>query len=115
MPTFLVIKSSSVVDTIRGADPSALTAAVRKAASDTSAPAARGAAFQSKGRTLGSADQPGRAVNEGSFSGLQRMALGNGGFADVIVRFFALYIVSLFAFDSFKAAEDSAYNIKARR
>lgn len=37
MPTFLVIKSKSVIETIRGANPSALTAAVRKAASDTGA------------------------------------------------------------------------------
>lgn len=115
MPTFLVIKSSSVVDTIRGANPSALTAAVRKAASDTSGPASSGAAFQSKGRTLGSANQPSRAVNDGTFAGLQRMAVGGGGLSDVIVRFFALYIISLFAFDSFKAAEDSAFNIKSRR
>jgi thioredoxin 1 len=53
MPTFLIIKSSAVVDTIRGANPSALTAAVRKAANDTSGPGASAAAFQTKGRTLG--------------------------------------------------------------
>ncbi|KAL5118789.1 hypothetical protein ACEQ8H_003292 [Pleosporales sp. CAS-2024a] len=114
MPTFLVIKSSTVVDTIRGANPAALTAAVRKAASDTSGPGASSAAFQSKGRTLGSADTPSRPVGESPFAGIQRAVLGNGGLSDVIVRFVALYVISLFAFNGYKAAEDSAFNVKAR-
>jgi thioredoxin 1 len=114
MPTFLVIKSSSVVETIRGANPSALTAAVRKAASDSSS-AAPGAAFQSKGRTLGSSDQPSVAVGESPLAGVQRLIIGNGGLSDIIVRFVALYFVSLFAFDAFKAAEDSPFNVRARR
>jgi thioredoxin 1 len=114
MPTFLIIKSSSVVDTIRGANPSALTAAVRKAANDTSGPGASAAAFQSKGRTLGSAAEPSRPVGEGAFAGLQRMIVGNGGLSDVIVRFMALYVVSLFAFNGYKAAEESVFNVKAR-
>jgi thioredoxin 1 len=115
MPTFLVIKNNSVVDTIRGANPAALTSAVRKASNDTSGPGAASAAFSSKGRTLGSASQPSRPVGESPFAGLQRMVLGNGGLSDVIVRFAALYFVSLFAFDAFKAAEDSAFNVRARR
>lgn len=113
MPTFLVIKSSSVVDTIRGANPSALTAAVRKAANDSGGAAP--AVFQTKGRTLGSASEPSRPVNESPFAGIQRLVLGNGGFSDVAVRFVALYLISLFAFDAFKAAEDSAFNVKTRR
>lgn len=115
MPTFLIIKSSSVVDTVRGANPSALTAAVRKAASDTSGPGASSAVFSSKGRTLGSASEPSRSVNESPFAGLQRLAMGNGGLGDIVVRFVALYVISLFAFNGFKAAEDSAFNVKARR
>jgi thioredoxin 1 len=115
MPTFLVIKSKSVIETIRGANPSALTAAVRKAASDTGAGGASSTHFASKGRTLGSASQPGQPVGEGAFAGLQRLMTGNGGLADMAVRFVALYFVSLFAFDSFKAAEESPYNIRARR
>jgi|TARA_R110002003_G_scaffold111_14_gene9506 hypothetical protein len=114
MPTFLVIKSSAVVDTIRGANPSALTAAVRKAANDTSGPGASSAAFQSKGRTLGSASEPSRPVSEGAFGGLQRLIVGNGGFSDIVVRFVALYVISLFAFNGYKAAEESAFNVKAR-
>lgn len=115
MPTFLVLKSSSVVDTIRGANPAALTAAVRKAANDAGgAGGASSTVFQTKGRTLGSAAEPSRAVNEGAFAGLQRLVVGNGGFSDVVVRFVALYVISLFAFDAFKAAEDSAFNVKTR-
>src|SRR3954466_1362489 len=107
MPTFLVIKSSAVVDTIRGANPSALTAAVRKAANDSaSGPSATGAAFQSKGRTLGSSTEPSRPAGPG---GLQNLLVGNGGFADILVRFVALYVISLFAFNGYKAAEDSAF------
>lgn len=108
MPTFLVIKSNSVVETIRGANPSALTAAVRKAANDSSGPGASSAAFQSKGRTLGSASEPSRPVGESPLAGLQRLLVGNGGLSDVIVRFVALYVISLFAFNSYQAAEESA-------
>ncbi|KAF2621978.1 thioredoxin-domain-containing protein [Macroventuria anomochaeta] len=115
MPTFLVIKSKSVIETIRGANPSALTAAVRKAANDTGAGGAGSAAFASKGRTLGSSSQPSQTVGEGAFAGLQRLMTGNGGFADMAIRFLALYLVSLFAFDSFKAAQESPYNVRSRR
>lgn len=115
MPTFLVIKSKSVIETIRGANPSALTAAVRKASNDTGAGGASSAAFSSKGRTLGSANQPSQTVGDGAFAGLQRLMTGNGGFVDLTIRFVALYLVSLFAFDSFKAAEASPYNVRSRR
>ncbi|KAH8712114.1 thioredoxin-like protein [Phaeosphaeriaceae sp. PMI808] len=115
MPTFLVLKSGSVVDTIRGANPSALTAAVRKAANDTSGPGASSTAFQSKGRTLGSASEPSTTVNQGALGGLQNLLVGNGGLSDIIVRFVALYVISLFAFNSYKAAENSAFNVKTRR
>jgi thioredoxin 1 len=115
MPTFLVIKSSSVVETIRGANPSALTAAVRKAANDSTGAGARSAVFQSKGHTLGSATQPSRPVGESAFAGLQRLVAGNGGFGDLVVRFLGLYFTSLFAFDAYKAADESAFNVRARR
>jgi thioredoxin 1 len=112
MPTFLVLKSGSVVDTIRGANPAALTAAVRKAATDAaSGPGASSAVFSSKGRTLGSATAPSRPVGGSMFDGL----LGGGGLGDMIVRFVALYVISLFAFDGAKAAEESAFNIRSRR
>jgi thioredoxin 1 len=116
MPTFLVLKSSSVVETIRGANPSALTAAVRKAANDSSGSAgARSAAFQSRGHTLGSASQPSRSVGDGALAGLQRLLTGDGGLSDVVVRFCGLYFVSFFALDGFKAAEASAFSVRAGR
>lgn len=116
MPTFLVIKSGLVVETIRGANPSALTAAVRKAVNDAAnGPAARGAAFQSKGYTLGSSTAPSRPVGSGGFAGVQSMLNGTGGLGDVIVRFFALYFVSLLSFDSYKAAEESPFSVRGRR
>ncbi|KAL1592197.1 hypothetical protein SLS59_009853 [Nothophoma quercina] len=95
MPTFLVIKSKSVIETIRGANPSALTAAVRKASNDTGAGGAGSAAFASKGRTLGSANQPVRTVGEGPLAGLQRLMTGNGGFTDMAIRFVALYLLPI--------------------
>ncbi|KAF2020123.1 thioredoxin-domain-containing protein [Aaosphaeria arxii CBS 175.79] len=113
MPTFLVIKSGSVVETIRGANASALTAAVRKAANDTGP--STGEAFKSKGYTLGSSSQPSRPVNESAFAGINRMISGNGGLGDIVIRFLALYFVSLFSFDSYRAAEESPFNIRGRR
>ena len=113
MPTFLVLKSGSVVDTIRGANPAGLTAAVRKAANDSGAKGS--AVFQSKGYTLGSATQPPRPVNVSAVDGLRNMLSGNGGLMDKVVRFFALYFISLFTFDAYKAAEDSPFNVRARR
>lgn len=118
MPTFLVLKSGSVIETIRGANPSALTAAVRKAVNDaTNGPAARGANFQSKGFTLGSTSTPSRPVGgAGGLAGsLQGMMSGNGGFGDAVVRFFALYFISLLSFDSYKAAEESPFAARGRR
>jgi hypothetical protein len=115
MPTFLVLKNGNTVDTIRGANPSALTAAVRKASNDAGSGPTGGALFQSKGYTLGSASQPSRPVDQGAFAGVQRMLSGNGGLGDVVVRFFALYFVSLFAFDAYKAAEGSPFSVRARR
>jgi hypothetical protein len=112
MPTFLVLKGSSVVETIRGANPSALKAAVNKAVADAAkAPGAAGAVFQSKGYTLGSASTPSRPVNQSAFSGLTR---GGGGLGDMLVRFFGLYFISLFALDGYGAAEASAFNVRAR-
>ncbi|KAF1991542.1 thioredoxin, partial [Aulographum hederae CBS 113979] len=111
MPTFLVLKNSKVTETIRGANPSALRSAVTKAAAD-----ARGAApksFQSKGYTLGSASGANTAGGSGSgIGGLQGMGLSAvGGLPDTLVRFVALYLTSLFAFDAFEAAGSSSFAV----
>jgi thioredoxin 1 len=112
MPTFLVLKGSTVVETIRGANPSALKAAVNKAVADSAkAPGATGAVFQTKGYTLGSASTPSRPVNQSAFSGLMA---GTGGLSDVLVRFFGLYFISLFSLNGYQAAEGSAFNVRVR-
>ncbi|KAF2175138.1 thioredoxin-domain-containing protein [Zopfia rhizophila CBS 207.26] len=116
MPTFIIIKSNSVTDTVKGANPSALTAAVRKAVNDASSlPAKSSAAFQSKGYTLGSSSEPSRPVHAGALARLNRLISGNGGLGDVVVRFVALYLVSLFTLDSYRAAEESQFAVRGRR
>jgi len=106
MPTFLIFKNSKVVDTIKGANPSAIRSAVSKASADASKGSAgtSGASFSSKGYKLGSESTPSRpAGNGGSFLG----GLGATGLADSMVRFFGLYLTTLFSFDAYAAAEAS--------
>ncbi|KAF2503015.1 thioredoxin-domain-containing protein, partial [Lophium mytilinum] len=114
MPTFLIFKSGSVVDTIRGANPPALTAAVRKAAADAAkGPGKTAAVFQSKGYTLGGADAPSRPVAQSWGQSLG--GFGGPGVMDMLVRFVALYLTSLASFDGYKAAEESPFNVRNRR
>lgn len=97
MPTFLVFKSGSVIETIRGANPPALTAAVEKAVKLAGAGAS--GSFSGTGRTLG--PEPG---SKSATGGAARPARGpvQGSSFDianiirVIVTFFGLYFVSLF-------------------
>ncbi|KAI1818563.1 thioredoxin-like protein [Poronia punctata] len=102
MPTFLVFKSGSVIETIKGANPPALTNAVEKAVklAGTSTP---GASFSVPGRTLGS---------DGS-SGSR--GFGRVNILNALLTFFGLYLVSLFSFDPYKAAERSDYNVHKPR
>jgi len=100
MPTFLVFKSGSVIETIKGANPPALTAAVEKAVKMAGA-AAPGASFAAPGRTLGSGG------SGGGGGSLQRP--GRGGlssrswrfspfnFTNALLTFVGLYFVSLFS------------------
>jgi len=111
MPTFLIFKSGSVVNTIRGANPPALKAAVNKAVVDaTKGPAKTAAVFQSKGYTLGGTDTPSRPVAQS-----WAQILGGSGVVDMLVRFVALYVTSLVSFDGYKAAEESPFNLRNRR
>ncbi|KAF2395791.1 thioredoxin-domain-containing protein [Trichodelitschia bisporula] len=104
MPTFLVFRNGKVADTIRGANPSALRAAVAKASSSKGAPAP---AFASGGRKLGDASGAGSAPVPG--------AGGAGAGADAMVRFFGLYLTTLFSFDAYAAAEASPFRVGGRR
>ncbi|OCK76052.1 thioredoxin [Lepidopterella palustris CBS 459.81] len=114
MPTFLIFKNGSLTDTIRGANPPALTAAVRKAAADAAkGPAKSPAVFQSKGYTLGTA---GSTAKPATPSWNERMAGFSGqGIVDTVVRFASLYVVTLFSFDGYAAAEQSPFSVRNRR
>ncbi|KAJ9155611.1 Thioredoxin-like protein [Pleurostoma richardsiae] len=106
MPTFLIFRSGSVIDTIQGADPSALTAAVEKAVK-LAGTAAPGAVFGTPGRTLGGTPLAGPRQ-----SVRRPLAWDINNFVNDVITFFGLYLVSLFSFDAYKAAENSKFNIK---
>lgn len=88
MPTFKIFHGGNCVETIKGANPSALSEAISKAVKlADSAPGSKpGDAFKSPGRTLGS-DEP--------------VAGGRGfdatGILNMIIIFLGLYLVSLFS------------------
>ncbi|KAL7621075.1 hypothetical protein AAE478_008387 [Parahypoxylon ruwenzoriense] len=115
MPTFLVFRSGSVIETIRGANPPALTAAVEKAVklAGTSTP---GASFNRPGRTLGGTPSSGTPVRRsGQQLGGRPWRLSPFHFFNAILTFFGLYFVSLLSFDPYKAAENSDFNINKPR
>lgn len=127
MPTFLILKGSKVVETIRGANPSALRSAILSAAADAAKGPAKSSAsasalFSSKGQTLGSdSSGPGRPAAAGPrlpslnlgqlFSAPASFAQGRG-LPATIVRFLGLYISTLFSFDPNRTAEDSPFAVK---
>ncbi|KAH8662467.1 thioredoxin-like protein [Xylariales sp. PMI_506] len=119
MPTFFIFKSGSVIETIQGANPPALTAAVEKAVkmAGTTAP---GAVFKTPGRTLGgtSGAAPARRVGGGgqTLGGRSSWRVPSAfGFINVLLTFFGLYFTSLFSFDPYKAAENSDFNVHKPR
>lgn len=121
MPTFLVLKGSRVVETIRGANPSALRAAVLSAAADAAkGPGASGAYFSGKGQTLGGEGNTSRATRGGSIFNfdIQRIMLAPAEFAQgrglpqQIVRFLGLYLTTLFSVDPIKTAQESPFAVR---
>lgn len=88
MPTFKIFHGGNCVDTIKGANPSALTEAITKAVKlAESAPGSKSAdAFKSPGRTLGS-DEAVAGGRGFDFSNILNM----------IIVFMGLYLVSLFS------------------
>jgi hypothetical protein len=100
MPTFLIFRSGSVIETIQGADPRKLTSAVENA---VKLAGAAKPVYSSVGRTLGGTAPPGR-------QSLSR-PLNIKGFVDAIITFFGLYFYSLFSFDAYTAAEKSPFNV----
>jgi len=107
MPTFLVLKNGQVVETIRGANTSALRTAVSRAASDSGAGGpSTGSSFGSKGYRLGNEGDKARTVG-GTGGGL-------GDVADSAVRFMGLYLTTLFSFDAYAAADASPLKVNKR-
>lgn len=86
MPTFMIFRNSTVIATIRGADPRQLTQAVENAVRNAG-PAKP--AYSSVGRTLG-----GTAPANGTS---MRRPLNVQGFMQAIINFVGLYLVSLFS------------------
>jgi len=100
MPTFLIFRSGSVIETIQGADTRKLTTAIENA---VKLAGAAPPAYSSVGRTLG-----GTAARGG-----QSLARpwNVKGFLDAVIAFLGLYLYSLFSFDPYAAAENSPFNV----
>jgi thioredoxin 1 len=93
MPTFKILHNGTVIETIQGANPAALTAAVEKAVK--LAGSGGGASFSTPGRTLGG---PAAATNRAGAprQGLSRpMRWDLNSFVNVLITFFGLYFTSL--------------------
>ncbi|KAI0149467.1 thioredoxin-like protein [Xylariaceae sp. FL1272] len=111
MPTFLIFKSGSVIETIRGANPPALTGAVEKAVK-LAGTAASGASFGTPGRTLGGAGSaPARRSGGQTLGGRPWWSFSSFNVINALLTFFGLYFASLFSFDPYKAAEKSEFNL----
>ena len=98
MPTFLIFRSGSVIQTIQGADQNALTAGITNAVklAGPSQPT-----FSSAGRTLGGASPRTSLSRPTNYK----------QFIDVILGFFGLYFISLFSLDAYKGAMESPFNV----
>lgn len=91
MPTFIILKNGSPIETIRGANPPSLIAAVEKAVKLAGPSVSSG--FSAPGRTLGN-PSPGQS--------LQRpLKWDLNNFVNVIIGFIGLYFVSLFTVSNF--------------
>ncbi len=94
MPTFLILHNGSVINTIQGANPPALSAAVEKAVK-LAGGAAGGAVFSSRGQALGGGGAPASGGPRQQFSRPRALDLNN--LINTIITFFGLYLTSLFS------------------
>ena len=124
MPTFLILKGSSVVETVRGANPTALRTAVLSAAANAArGPAKSSASFSGKGQALGSdlgAPKASRTVNApavdfGALAASPAAFSQGRGIPNTIVRFLGLYVTTLFSLEPAKAAEESPFAVRTVR
>jgi thioredoxin 1 len=125
MPTFLILKGTSVVETVRGANPTALrTAILSAAASAARGPAKSSASFTGKGQALGSNDGKATGATSRTVSGPAidfsaliaspaTFAQGRGT-VNAIVRFVGLYISTLFSLEPAKTAAESPFAVRTR-
>lgn len=132
MPTFLIIKNGSVINTIKGANAAALRTAIMAASADAAklpakggAGAGSGASFKSGGgRVLGTGSTPAASGGSmldrlgikfgggGSAAGSNGSVSVPGGLAGTVTRFVGLYLTTLLSFDAYKAAETSPLAVR---
>jgi len=99
MPTFMIFRSGSVINTIRGADTRGLTNAIESAVK-LAGPATP--VYSSAGRTLGGTPARGTSLSRPyNFKPI----------FDTIIAFLALYFTTLFSLDAYGAGENSPFNI----
>ena len=122
MPTFLILKGTSVVETVRGANPTALrTAILSAAASAAKGPVKSSASFSGKGKVLGSETGSGSkpvSAPTVDFSALYASpaAFSQGrGLANAVVRFLGLYFNTLFSLEPAKAAQESPFAVRTAK
>lgn len=94
MPTFLIFKNGSVIDTIRGASPPALTTAVEKAVK-LAGSGPSGAPFAVPGRTLGGGNNTTARRSQGNTLGGRPWSFSPFNFVNALLTFFGLYFASL--------------------
>lgn len=123
MPTFLILKGSSVKETVRGANAAALRTAILSAAADAARGPAKAsvASFTGKGQTLGSGTAGGsasRPVTGGPSIDVNAMLSSPAQFSQgrglpqTVVRFLGLYFTTLFSLDPIKTAEESPFAVR---
>ncbi|KAF5585884.1 37S ribosomal Rsm22 [Fusarium pseudocircinatum] len=99
MPTFKIFHNGTCIETIKGANPPALTAAINNAVK-LGGPAT-GNVFKTPGRTLGGESRSASLSKQWNLKAV----------FDALITFFGLYFVSLFTFDPYKSAEESPFNV----
>ncbi|KAK0733745.1 thioredoxin-like protein [Lasiosphaeria miniovina] len=111
MPTFLIFHNGSVIQTIQGASPPALGAAVDKAVKLAGASPAPGAVFGNKGQRLGGAGITSQTTGATARTSLSRPIMWDlNKFLGAITAFIGLYFVSLFSLDPYMSAKSSPFN-----
>lgn len=99
MPTFLIFRSGSIIETIQGADARRLTSAIENAVKLSGAAKP---VYSSAGRTLGGTPARNQSLSR---------PFNFKGIIDGIIAFLGLYLISLFSFDAYTAAENSQFNV----